>query len=550
MRKSTKPNFFVFFLILLIALFSSQNDIQYNHANTKMQEDFSSYTPFESIIIHNDSTFTDYGFPGNGSSNNPFIIENYYISTSQEYGIDIEFTDMFFVIRNCYINADQTAINIEEVGIANTKIINNTCIGNYFLGIRIFDAPAAVIQDNTCINSRDGIHIHSSPFVSIVNNTCSNNFYDGINIEYSSKVSLRNNTFDSNNYIGVNTRDCSLLSLENNTISNNNRWGLYLFMSVTASLINNTVRDNEFMNRMDMCTGSIIKGNNFTNDGLAIEDWNTTEYLTYTVEDNLVNDKLFGFFVNLNKHSFLEPIYGQFTLVNCTEVSISNQIIANTDRAFFIVRCKEVTLHDNICENNEAGVRVYYSSNIFISENVFSNTTHYGIWLIESTENYLSDNRCDNIKYYGIHLLGSDNNILIGNKCNNNTIGIYVEGSDDCIFTYTMLRENEKHGIQLTSFCDNNLIHHNYFKDNNLDGVSQAKDDGNNNTWWDPNTKQGNHWSNWNKRKPYLIEGRSNSTDPYPLNEGLNNISLSFFLLFPTLLVVTILNKHYKKRKR
>ena len=125
-------------------------------------------------------------------------------------------------------------------------------------------------------------------------------------------------------------------------------------------MTNNTLRNNEFMNRVDYCTGSTITGNRFYNDGLAIEDRNNTLYLTYTVEDNWVNDKMLGFFVNLNNFIFAEPIYGQFLLVNCTEIVISNQEIRNTDRAFFFIRCENITVKNNFCKNNLVGMRLYY----------------------------------------------------------------------------------------------------------------------------------------------------------------------------------------------
>ncbi|MCG3217293.1 MAG: right-handed parallel beta-helix repeat-containing protein [Candidatus Heimdallarchaeota archaeon] len=535
-------------LILLSGLFTTQTNNLITDDNQVNEELVKAYTQHESIMITHDDNFTYYGFSGNGTVVDPYVIENYYISTIDEYGIGIEFTTKHFVIRNCYITADQTGINIEEVSVGTAIIVNNTCISNFFFGIRIYLCAGTIIENNTCLNSRDGIHIHSSPLVSLINNTCTENYYHGIKLEYSAQVSLVNNTCYRNSYCGIITWDCSLLTLENNTIQENKRWGLYLFISTSVTMTNNTLRNNEFMNRVDYCTGSTITGNRFYNDGLTIEDWNNTLYLTYTVEDNWVNDKMLGFFVNLNNFIFAEPIYGQFLLVNCTEIVISNQEIRNTDRAFFFIRCENITVKNNFCKNNLVGMRLYYSCNFLIFDNIFNNNTSHGIWLIESSDVTLKNNSCSNNKYYGIQLLGSHNNTLTENICNNNILGIWVDCSDSCRLSYNVIKENEEHGIYVSSFSDNNIIHHNSFINNNPEGISQAKDDGNNNTWWDIKTQEGNFWSEW-KSKPYTIEGRANATDPYPLDVKMKRIIFELGLFIPALLLAAIMHKRKRKRK-
>ena len=549
LKKGIIAPIIVVVLILFSYSITSQNNSILENYNQHNDEITLHYTPHESIIIDHDDDFIDYGFSGNGSSANPYIIENYYISTSEEYGIDIEFTSKHFIIRNCYITADQTGINIEEIGVGTAVIVNNTCIDNFFLGIRIYMGPGAIIKNNTCSNSRDGIHVHTSSWVSVINNTCFGNYYHGIKLEYSTSVSLLNNTIYMNNQCGIITWDCTFLNLFNNTVRDNSRWGVYLYISTGVIMINNTLKDNEFTNLVDHCSESTITGNRFFNDGLTIEDRNTTLYSTYTVEDNWVNNKKLGFFVNLHNYNFSEPVYGQLILVNCTEIEVYNQEIENTDRAFFLAYCNSITVKDNFCKNNSVGMRLYYSTNILIVDNIFENNSDESLWLIVSSNVTITNNSCNNNEYYGIHLLGSHNNTLTENSCNNNIWGIWVDGSDSCLLIYNVLKGNEKHGIYVSSFSDNNIIHHNSFFNNNLEGISQAKDDGNNNTWWDIETKQGNHWSDWRKMRPYVIEGRSNSTDLYPLNPNLERISYEFTLFIPAILLLVFYNKKKKNRK-
>ncbi|MCK5409911.1 MAG: hypothetical protein KAJ30_06560, partial [Candidatus Heimdallarchaeota archaeon] len=55
------------------------------------------------IYINELDDFIEYGFPGNGSEENPFIIENYEISNLDVHGIAIYNVDQYFIIRNCVL---------------------------------------------------------------------------------------------------------------------------------------------------------------------------------------------------------------------------------------------------------------------------------------------------------------------------------------------------------------------------------------------------------------------------------------------------------------
>jgi len=66
------------------------------------------------IIITEEQDFIDYGFLGNGSATNPYIIENLNISTSEETAIAIYNVSVFYVIRNCFVKADRYGIYIEN----------------------------------------------------------------------------------------------------------------------------------------------------------------------------------------------------------------------------------------------------------------------------------------------------------------------------------------------------------------------------------------------------------------------------------------------------
>lgn len=63
-----------------------------------------------------------------------------------------------------------------------------------------------------------------------------------------------------------------------------------------------------------------------------------------------------------------------------------------------------------------------------------------------------------------------------------------------------------------------NTIFLNAFINNNPNGNLQALDHGVSNVWFDNETKEGNHWPDWQGSGSYLIEGLASSSDQYPLD--------------------------------
>ncbi len=128
---------------------------------------------------------------------------------------------------------------------------------------------------------------------------------------------------------------------------------------------------------------------------------------------------------------------------------------------------------------------------------------------------------------------------------NNNNYGIRLFPSDFCVITYNLLQENEEYGVYLFPSSDDNFIHHNTFVDNNLGDASQASDSGKKNKWYDPETKEGNYWSDLGNECTYKIDGDAHSKDLYPLNRAQscpNPITMIILsIVLPLLVSVAIL---------
>ncbi len=124
---------------------------------------------------------------GDGSSGNPYIIENYLIDVGGApfSGIHINITTVHFIIRNC-------------------TILGATSGGLFGSGILLENVTNGQLVNNTCYNNRVGINLRSaSGLNTLANNTCTNNTQYGLELH----SSTGNNTIHwncfSNNLINA-----------------------------------------------------------------------------------------------------------------------------------------------------------------------------------------------------------------------------------------------------------------------------------------------------------------------------------------------------------
>ena len=272
--------------------------------------------------------------------------------------------------------------------------------------------------------------------------------------------------------------------------------------------------------------------------------YNIDSYFTCNFENNLVNGKLLGVFTQITSSTISSSIYGQIILVDCSDITISNQEISNTSNSISIYSSNNIYMTKNICTNNsENGIYVFDSYYITLFENICINNTNDGIYVKESIEVFPITNEC-RYNTNGITLYNSSSSIIFNNTCSNNrNYGIYLTGefdhefalsaydiklqttSDLNLIVYNTLVENEGYGIYL-EYSNNNLIYNNTFINNNLGGSSQAYDAGSGNTWYNAATQEGNYYNDWPGTGTYSIDGSAGSIDLYPLVEIPNPPSI------------------------
>jgi parallel beta-helix repeat protein len=158
----------------------------------------------EAIEISNDVELANVAVSGNGTKDNPYILEDWNIITSGVHGIYIHHTTTYFIIRNCWISTGYVnmihGIFIEEVDDGTARISNCTTEKNDY-GICILNSPSTIMANNTCQENNYGIRVMSSSYSMIYWNMIIENQKYGIHLDAgTSYVILHHNFFINNAY--------------------------------------------------------------------------------------------------------------------------------------------------------------------------------------------------------------------------------------------------------------------------------------------------------------------------------------------------------------
>ena len=128
---------------MIIADNWTSNEIQSGPEDSDSRT-LSDYVPHGEIRIDSNAEFESQGWPGNGTQENPYIIEGFQIGSS--IGIRIDRTSVFFVIRNCRLVSSGTGIYLARLG--KGSIENCEIVGSYY-GINLFFCENSTFVKNS-----------------------------------------------------------------------------------------------------------------------------------------------------------------------------------------------------------------------------------------------------------------------------------------------------------------------------------------------------------------------------------------------------------------
>jgi len=568
----------VIFSLLVTSSYHSFAYPSYNSFNSLVQvsqtsniENSLEYTYVESMKIESDEDFILLGFPGHGTLENPYRIENFQMGGANvATGLFISNITKHFIIEDCIIAA-AIAIHVVNIPDVRFNISDNNIESSSFYypvntltGIRLVNCGNVSITYNFVESSYIGLEMISTENILVLNNELAgktdedpNIKYAGIKLRHTENCVFKNNSFTEGGfYLDLDFEQFNTLILENNSVSDKK---ILFCKNVTETIISNqTYGQILLFGCKDIIVKNLILSKLFIGIGLFFSD-------TCEIYNNMILDCHFG-------------IYDY----NSCNTDISNNVCDSNSIGIEVVSSEYSVLNNNTCINSNFYDGIQLSNSIYSlveNNNCSFNSLGNGI-LDSSIDSMIINNVCMN-NSYGIHLWFSEATVIMNNKLNqnsggiwaldandikifNNTVeyntkfgGIVVQNSIVGIISYNLLLENVGYGVTLNSGTMDYLIHHNSFFNNQIysDALSQASDDGVENHWYQPETLVGNFWSDHGLSSKYKIDGTAESVDLYPLKDPSVQPSADYtgksnFFLALTLVTLIPLTFIYRKKRR
>lgn len=255
-----------------------------------------------SIIIENDTALEYFSSFGEGSIENPYLIEKKVINSPNSHGITITNTTKYFVIKECNIMTDKGStsdkrfgIYIQDVTAGTANITSNSLLINS-IGIYIDNSSFTVVNNNLCFNNSQGIFIENSEYTMVSNNNCSYHLGNAITLHDSRFSTVVNNTCNNANVFGINLENCHYSTVANNTCNHNSYIGINLHNSFNCEVVNNIcsgsnsryygngIRLSYYSNYCNISWNSISLNQKY---GIYLEDTNHTNIHHNTLIDNV-----------------------------------------------------------------------------------------------------------------------------------------------------------------------------------------------------------------------------------------------------------------------
>ena len=117
------------------------------------------------IFIAKDSDFPTYSTGGNGTKQNPYIIENFVFDTTKETVTDpvqIRNTGKNFILRNISIIGDQSIYAGIYIYNVYNGVLTNNSIENCYRGFDLTNSVNFEITKNNLNKNANGIYVSSS----------------------------------------------------------------------------------------------------------------------------------------------------------------------------------------------------------------------------------------------------------------------------------------------------------------------------------------------------------------------------------------------------
>ncbi|UCE11525.1 MAG: right-handed parallel beta-helix repeat-containing protein [Candidatus Thorarchaeota archaeon] len=208
--------------------------------NQMTESAVSSLTSHGPILISSNRDFQSQGWPGNGTVENPYVIEGLSIQ-SEENCIFVTRTSVHFVVRDCRLSSgdDDKGIGIFLLKVSNA-VLENITITDLSTGILVDRVAYTSISRVVLSNIKTGIVLDRSSDI-LVNQTSVSDSVYGVHVSKSQDCVIRDSEV-SNSDIGVLTEGSLDVTLSGNLVYDCTH-GFFIHSSHRGIVRGNTLHD-------------------------------------------------------------------------------------------------------------------------------------------------------------------------------------------------------------------------------------------------------------------------------------------------------------------
>lgn len=402
----------VFLLIFLLSWLATNGQNLYT-STTKgdlLQNEIKITSILEEISplqIRNNSDFLAQaitnGWVGDGTENNPLMIQNYLITGSS--GVLIAEVDLYFEITNVKVIIEpdlepslETLSHVQEsipesafllLNSSNGKISNSEAIVNdlNILGFATFDSTHLEFTNNIASNARTCFAIGRTNDTLLQNNIANNCVRAGFQV-------LVDSFFNT---------------LINNTSTGNGEFGFHVLrFSKNNTLINNTATENG---------DGFFVGWSSSNNTLIDNTAENNQAHGFTIHQSLGESNYYNQLINNTATNNRDG----FDSNSAISTSFTGNVAKNNIVGFDIFNSDETTFYHNFAEENEIGLKLSSSDFTIIQYNEFQSNFESGIEVHSGKNNTINLNNFVNNGQSAFQ----GPNVLISTDWDNEMLGNY-----------------------------------------------------------------------------------------------------------------------------
>ncbi|MBS7637010.1 right-handed parallel beta-helix repeat-containing protein [Candidatus Bathyarchaeota archaeon] len=206
---------------------------------------------------------------GSGTPTDPYIIEGWEITEDYgvDYGIWLENTDAYVVIRNCLIIPPYTGIRLEHV--ANVLIENITINGGH-QGLYVYDSVNVVVSKSEIAHIiGDAVELHLSTNIRVENCTIGDGRDHSLYMKSVNSTVIRNCEIYGSLY-GVYAESSTDISINNCNIHDNDGDGVYFYATINNTILNCLIHSNNHGILLDSSDYITVEYCDIKNNSLGI----------------------------------------------------------------------------------------------------------------------------------------------------------------------------------------------------------------------------------------------------------------------------------------